>query len=95
MTMDVLKLTVIGRLACDPQAEEDSVKLSLVATYRWLDQEVRPATVEVYARGTLARICEKYLKQGSRVYCEARRDRGGYVADEIIMLAKGNPQPES
>jgi len=88
--MDVLRLTVIGHLACDPQRGHGTVKLSLVANYYTMhedgDQTVRTATVAVYAQGTLADICEKYLKQGSRVYCEAHGDQGGYIADEIIML---------
>ena len=93
--MDVLKLTAIGRLACDPQAGHGTVKLSLVASYCWADERVRGATVAIYAQGALAQICEKYLKQGSRVYCEAHIEQGGYIADEIIVLGSGSPQAET
>ena len=88
--MDVLKLTVIGHLACDPQPGHGTVKLSLVATYRWTDKQERPSTVAIYARGKLAQICKKYLKQGSRVYCEAHQEEdGAFIAEEIIVLASG------
>jgi len=90
--MDVLKLTAIGRLACNPQAGRRTVKLSLVASYRWLDQRERPATVAIYAKGALRKICEKYLKQGTRIYCEAHIEDGGYIADEIIMLGHNSKQ---
>ena len=93
--MDVLKLTAIGRLACDPQAGHGTVKLSLIATYGWSDKQERPATVAIYAQGALANICEKYLKQGSRVYCEAHIEQGGYIADEIIVLGSDSPQAET
>jgi len=92
--MDVLKLTAIGRLACDPQVGHGTVKLSLVASYHWSDKKLRPATVAVYAKGALAKICEKYLKQGSRIYCEAHVEDGGYIADEIIMLGN-HSKPKS
>jgi single-stranded DNA-binding protein len=88
--MDILKLTAIGRLACDPQSGHGTVKLSLI--YTPLDEKVRPTTVAIYANGALAEICEKNLQQGSRIYCEAHIEDGGYIADEIIMLGH-KPKP--
>ena len=93
--MDMLKITAIGRLACDPRPGHGTVKLSLVATDRWADKQMRPATVTIYAQGKLAEICKTVLKEGSRVYCEAHIEGGGYVADEIIVLSSRSSKPES
>jgi len=92
--MDVLKLTVVGRLAADPHVGHGTVRFSVVASYHWSDKRFRPATVAIYAKGALAEISEKYLKQGSRIFCEAHVEDGGYIADEIIMLGDRS-RPES
>ena len=116
--MDVNKTTLLGRLIKDPIAKSLSsgaeISLFTVATnylYRDFKTKEKKETVEfhpVVAWGRIAKVANKYLTKGSKVYLEGRLktnswdDKTGQkhyktevIASELNMLGGGKRKEEN
>jgi len=116
--MDVNKVTLLGNLIKDPAAKTlptgSEISLFTIATnymYRDLKTKEKKETVEfhpIVAWGRIAKVANKYLTKGSKIYVEGRLktrnwdDKTGQkhyktevIASELNMLGGGKKKEES
>jgi len=116
--MDVNKVTLLGNLIKDPVAKTlptgSEISLFTIATnymYRDLKTKEKKETVEfhpIVAWGRIAKVANKYLTKGSKIYVEGRLktrnwdDKTGQkhyktevIASELNMLGGGKKKEEN
>lgn len=116
MSRGLNKVMIIGHLGRDPEmrytpTNRPVTSFSLASTRNWTtaEGEKRSETewFNIVAWGSLAEICNQYLKKGQQVYVEGRlqtrrwEDEQGnkrsaveIVAREMIMLGERRERPE-
>ena len=87
--MDLSNVTLIGRVAADPQSKGSETIVQLSVRDAHLGTLV--AIHKVVASGKLGEIIRKHVKKGSQLYVEgtlrkAAEGRTEIVADNLIML---------
>ena len=116
--MDVNKVTLLGRLIKDPVARtipsgQELAIFTVATNYMWRDTKTKEKkeSVEfhpIVAWGRIAKVVNKYLTKGSKVYLEGRlkttswNDKSGQkqyktevVASEMNMLGGGKRKEET
>ena len=91
--MSINKVILIGHLGKDPEVRrftngDPKTSFSLATSSSWKDKNTgeRKQQTEwhnIEAFGSVAAICEQYLKKGSHVYIEGRLKTEKYMKDNI------------
>jgi len=113
MARGLNKVMIIGNLGSDPEMRytptgRPVTSFSVATSRNWVtsEGEQREATewFRVVAWGSLAEICNRYLRKGSRVYVEGRLQtrswdnqgqrhyRTEVVANEMVLLDSREPR---
>ena len=84
------KVMLIGHLGGDPELKDVNgtqlVKFSVATTKKWkVDNETKEKTEwhNISAWGTLADLCSKYLKKGSKVFIEGELNYNSTETDGV------------
>jgi len=110
------KAQIIGNVTRDPEVKETSngkkvAQVGIATNYSWKDKEgAKQEKVEfhnVVFWGSLAEICEKYVKKGSKIYVEGRLETRSWedngikkykteiVGEEMILLSSKDSASEA
>jgi single-strand DNA-binding protein len=83
------RVQIIGRLGNDPENKNGAVKFSVAVSEKYKDKE-KTEWFNIVAFAKLGEVCEKYLKKGSKVYCEGRQSTNEHEGKRYTSIILGN-----